>query len=145
FVLAQRGLMAAVGGDLLAGLRALEASVMQCRELGDPWGDGHGLLQVGVALCHAGRAAQARGPLEEALALLRRAGDAKHGLEALLALGGVALEAGEVARAAELARESARLLRDTGLRWRLAEVLGLAAAAASAEALAEERPTRQGA
>jgi predicted ATPase len=107
-----RGLTRIAQGRVHEGAPLLAALVEDARARDDPWLLGHGL--VGLAMTGGPGDEQLAGQLAEAVAALRRSGDAWSVAFALVPLGDVALVGGDLAGATEAHREALALAEGLG-------------------------------
>ena len=105
------------------GLAFAEEAVGEFDRLGLVGGRSQAFLALGVARAAVGRHAEARPPLERALALAREAGDPDAEAQALHALAGLASANGAPADALLLLRTALEIQRAHGLRHAEAESL----------------------
>jgi tetratricopeptide (TPR) repeat protein len=105
-----------------------EESLALSRALGDKWGIGWNLLDLGQIACLQGRYGEAKTLYEESLSLFRELGAKTKACLPLAYLGLLVHRQANDERAATLLREGLALARDQGSHWGRAECLeGLAA------------------
>jgi hypothetical protein len=105
------------------------------QELGDRWGIGCSLHNLGVATAQSGNYAQAVDQIVASLALFRELTIGGSVAEALVSLGRVQRQAGDMALARRQIAEGLRIASATGPRWLVAAALEETAALAVADVL----------
>lgn len=124
YVLANRGMMRRVSGDLEGATRDMEESLALSRAIGDERAVAHALGRLGNLATAVGELAQARDLLEECLAIRRRIGDSRGTGLAQGNLGNLAIAEGDLARAQALLDDSATAFGRRGDMWGYASALG---------------------
>jgi predicted ATPase len=124
YVLANRGMMRRVFGDLEGAIRDMEESLELSRAIGDERAVAHALGRLGNLATAAGEFAQARDLLEECLAIRRRIGDSRGTGLAQGNLGNLAIAEGDLARAQALLDDSATAFGRRGDMWGYGSALG---------------------
>jgi tetratricopeptide (TPR) repeat protein len=124
YVLANRGMMRRVSGDLEGAMHDMQESLELSRAIGDERAVAHALGRVGNLATAAGELAQARDLLEECLAIRRRIGDSRGTGLAEGNLGNLAIAEGDLARAQVLLDDSATAFRRRGDMWGYGSALG---------------------
>jgi predicted ATPase len=124
YVLANRGMMSRVSGDLDGAMRDTKESLDLFRTIGDERAIAHALGRLGNLSIAVGEYAQARGLLEECLAIRDAIGDTRGTSLAQGNLGNLAIAEGDLARAQVLLDESAIAFRRRGDMWGYGSALG---------------------
>jgi predicted ATPase len=124
YVLANRGMMRRVSGDLEGAMRDMQESLELSRAIGDERAIAHALGRVGNLATAAGEFAQARDMLEECLVIRHRIGDSRGTGLAQGNLGNLAIAEGDLAGAQVLLDESATAFRRRGDMWGYGSALG---------------------
>ena len=124
YVLANRGMMRRVSGDLEGAKRDMEESLELSRAIGDERAVAHALGRLGNLATATGELAQARDMLEECLAIRRRIGDSRGTGLAQGNLGNLAIAEGDLARAQALLDDSAEGFGRRGDMWGYGSALG---------------------
>ncbi|MEA2549129.1 MAG: hypothetical protein QOE42_1727, partial [Chloroflexota bacterium] len=133
YVLANRGMMRRVSGDLEGAMRDMEESLKLSRAIGDERAVAHALGRLGNLATAVGEFAQARDLLEECLAIRRRIGDSRGTGLAQGNLGNLAIAEGDLARAQALLDDSATAFGRRGDMWGYGSALGNLASLALAK------------
>jgi predicted ATPase/DNA-binding SARP family transcriptional activator len=133
YVLANRGMMRRVSGDLEGAMRDMEESLELSRAIGDERVVAHALGRLGNLATAAGEFAQARDMLEECLAIRRRIGDSRGTGLAQGNLGNLAIAEGDLSRAQALLDDSATAFGRRGDMWGYGSALGNLASLALAK------------
>jgi predicted ATPase/DNA-binding SARP family transcriptional activator len=133
YVLANRGMMRRVSGDLEGAMRDIEESLVLFRAIGDERAIAHALGRLGNLATALGEFAQARDLLEECLAIRRRIGDSRGTGLAQGNLGNLAIAEGDLARAQALLDDSATAFGRRGDMWGYGSALGNLASLALAK------------
>ena len=124
YVLANRGMMSRVSGDLDGAMRDTKESLDLFRTIGDERAIAHALGRLGNLAIAVGEYAQARGLLEECLAIRDAIGDTRGTSLAQGNLGNLAIAEGDLARAQVLLDDSAIAFRRRGDMWGYGSALG---------------------
>ena len=124
YVLANRGMMSRVSGDLAGARRDIEESVRLFRAIGDQRAIAHALGRLGNLATAMGELAHARSLLEECLAIRLRIGDSRGTGLAQGNLGNLAIAEGDLSRAQALLDDSATAFRRRGDMWGYGSALG---------------------
>ena len=133
YVLANRGMMRRVSGDLGGAMRDMEESLELSRAIGDERAVAHALGRLGNLATAAGELAQARDLLEECLAIRHRIDDSRGTGLAQGNLGNLAIAEGDLARAQALLDDSATAFGRRGDMWGYGSALGNLASLALAK------------
>jgi predicted ATPase/DNA-binding SARP family transcriptional activator len=133
YVLANRGMMRRVSGDLEGATRDMEESLALSRAIGDERAVAHALGRLGNLTTAVGELAQARDLLEECLAIRRRIGDSRGTGLAQGNLGTLAIAEGDLARTQALLDDSATAFGRRGDMWGYGSALGNLASLALAK------------
>jgi len=124
YVLANRGMMSRVSGDLDGAMRDTKESLDLFRTIGDERAIAHALGRLGNLAIAAGEYAQARGLLEECLAIRDAIGDTRGTSLTQGNLGNLAIAEGDLTRAQALLDDSAIAFRRRGDMWGYGSALG---------------------
>jgi predicted ATPase/DNA-binding SARP family transcriptional activator len=124
YVLANRGMMRRMFGDIEGAMRDMEESLELSRAIGDERAVAHVLGRLGNLATAVGEFAQARDLLEECLAIRRRIGDSRGTGLAQGNLGNLAIAEGDLARAQALLDDSAAGFGRRGDMWGYGSALG---------------------
>ena len=124
YVLANRGMMRRVSGDLEGATRDMEESLELSRAIGDERAVAHALGRLGNLATAAGELAQARDLLEECLVIRHRIGDSRGTGLAQGNLGNLAIAEGDLVRAQALLDDSATAFGRRGDMWGYGSALG---------------------
>ena len=124
YVLANRGMLSRVSGDLESARRDLAESLDLFRAIGDERAVAHALGRLGNLAIASGEHARARDLLEECLAIRTRIGDSRGTGLAHGNLGTLAIAEGDLARAQALLDGSASAFQRRGDRWGFGAALG---------------------
>jgi predicted ATPase len=124
YVLANRGMMRRMSGDLEGAMRDMEESLEVSRAIGDERAIAHALGRLGNLATAVGEFAQARDLLGECLAIRRRIGDSRGTGLAEGNLGNLAIAEGDLAGAQVLLDDSATAFGRRGDMWGFGSALG---------------------
>jgi tetratricopeptide (TPR) repeat protein len=124
YVLANRGMMRRVSGDLDGAMRDIEECLALFRAIGDERAIAHALGRLGNLATAMGELALARDLLEECLAIRGRIGDSRGTGLAEGNLGSLAIAEGDLDRAQALLDESATAFGRRGDMWGYGSALG---------------------
>ena len=126
-----RGISTMAEGRYADAIPPLERALQICRELESEWLLATSALNLGAAVLHAGKAAEAERLFEEARTRYRVLGDLAYETRATRQLAGSLLMQGELGQASELLRSC--ILAETGGGWGLAESFDALGAVKAAE------------
>ena len=124
YVLANRGMMRRVSGDLEGAMHDIEESLELFRAIGDERAIAHALGRLGNLATAVGEFAQAHDLLEECFAIRRRIGDSRGTGLAQGNLGNLAIAEGDRPRAQVLLDDSATAFGRRGDMWGYGSALG---------------------